>query len=104
MSPVPPFPYDGHMCITIMRPERPKFFTASPYGGTDEERSAAYAGYLNYCGSYHIDDEKGTVTYRVEVSLFPNWVGTKRIVFLAASSNQLTSNGGGQATSWKRMR
>jgi hypothetical protein len=96
---------DGQMCVTLMRPDRQKFSTASPFGGsTAEERAAAAAGYFNYCGSYHVNEEKGIVTERVELSLFPNWVGTEQMTFISVSGNQLTQRGGAHATVWERLR
>jgi hypothetical protein len=96
---------DGQMCVTIMRPDRLKFSTASPFGGsTAEERAAAAAGYFNYCGSYHVNDEKGIVTDRVELSLFPNWVGTEQLTFISVSGNELTRRGGAFASVWERLR
>jgi hypothetical protein len=96
---------DGQMCATLMRPDRQKFSTASPFGGsTAEERAAAAAGYFNYCGSYHVNEEKGIVTERVELSLFPNWVGTEQVTFISVSGNQLTRRGGAHAHVWERLR
>jgi hypothetical protein len=96
---------DGQMCVTLMRPDRPKFSTASPFGGsTAEERAAAFAGYFNYCGSYHVNDAKGIVTDRIALSLFPNWVGTEQLTFISVSGHQLTRRGGAHATVWERLR
>jgi hypothetical protein len=96
---------DGQMCVTLMRPDRQKFSTASPFGGsTAEERAAAAAGYFNYCGSYHVNEEKGIVTERIDLSLFPNWVGTEQMTFISVSGNQLTQRGGAHATVWERLR
>jgi hypothetical protein len=96
---------DGQMCITLMRPDRLKFSTATPFGGsTAEERAAAAAGYFNYCGSYHVNDEKDIVTDRIELSLFPNWVGTEQVTFISVSGHQLTRRGGAHATVWERLR
>jgi hypothetical protein len=96
---------DGQMCVTLMRPDRLKFSTATPFGGsTAEERAAAAAGYFNYCGSYHVNEEKGIVTDRIELSLFPNWVGTAQVTFISVSGNQLTRRGGAFAIVWERLR
>ena len=96
---------DGQMCATLMRPDRQKFSTATPFGGSSaEERAAAAAGYFNYCGSYRVNEEKGIVTERVELSLFPNWVGTEQVTFISVSGNQLTQRGGAHATVWERLR
>ena len=98
---------EGQMCVTIMRPDRPKFFAASPYAETVEERVAAAAvtGYFNYCGSYHVHEEKSLVTYRVDLSLFPNWVGTQQVDFISMSGDQLTWRGAiGRSIVWERLR
>ena len=65
---------DGTM-IGIMGPsDRPHFATDDVTGGTLEERAAAFATFIAYGGSYEVDEQ--TVTHHVEMSLFPNWVGT----------------------------
>lgn len=43
-------------------------------GGSVEERADAADSYLSYSGPYEIEKDKFRV--KVEVSLFPNWIGT----------------------------
>ena len=65
---------DGTM-IGIMSPDdRPRFSTDDVTGGTIDEQAAAFATCIAYGGSYELDGD--TVTHRVEMSLFPNWIGT----------------------------
>ena len=54
--------------------DRDRFETDDLTGGTDAERSAAFQSFIAYGGRYVIDGS--TVIHTVEVSLFPNWVGT----------------------------
>jgi Lipocalin-like domain len=65
---------DGYMAVTIMQADRPKFASADPGAGSPEERAAAFDTYVSYCGTYEIHGTK--VIHRIELSLFPNWVGT----------------------------
>ncbi len=68
---------DGRMWGTLMRVDRPLVdgdtFAAAP----EPERATAAAGYLNYAGTYRL--EGTTVVHEVEVSLFPNWIGTEQV-------------------------
>jgi hypothetical protein len=47
--------------------------------GTLDELAAAARGYLAYAGPYDVDEERNTLSHFVEVSLYPNWVGTTQL-------------------------
>ncbi len=67
---------DGTM-IGIMGPgDRPRFAADDVTGGTDEERSRAFASFIAYGGRYEVT--RDTVIHHVETSLFPNWIGTRQ--------------------------
>lgn len=68
---------DGRMWGTLMRVERPLVDGDTLAAAPESERAAAAAGYLNYAGTYRL--EGSTVVHEVEVSLFPNWIGTDQI-------------------------
>ena len=77
--------------IGIMGPSgRPRFEADDVTGGTDAERTAAFATFIAYGGRYEIDGD--SVTHRVETSLFPNWIGTeqRRRWVLDATGRMLT--------------
>ena len=64
---------DGRMITTIGRARR------EPIGGDllsapDAGRSAAFASFVAYAGTFEV--EGGDVIHRVEMSLFPDWVGS----------------------------
>jgi hypothetical protein len=65
---------DGTMVTAFGRSGRRRFATDDLTGGTAEERSEAFQSFIAYGGRYAIDGS--TVAHTVEVSLFPNWVGT----------------------------
>jgi hypothetical protein len=56
--------------------------------GTTEEKLKAIETYIHYCGPYEVKGDK--VIHHVEVSLFPNWVGTDQMRFFEFSGNRLT--------------
>jgi len=97
----------------LMRRDRPKFVSDDPWRGTPEEIKAAFEGFNAYCGTYEVNEEKGTVTHHVEGSMFPNWVGMDQVRFFKCSGDQLLLStppirlGGRQSTAhliWARTR
>ena len=78
----------GHMAVAIMRVGRAAFASDDLLGGTPEERAAAAAGYVTYAGRYELRD--GVVVHRIELSLFPNWVGTEQVRFVRVQGDELT--------------
>lgn len=62
----------GRMSAQLMRESRPRFGSNVP---TEQERAAAYSGFISYFGHYTIDPVKRTVTHHVEGSMSPNMVG-----------------------------
>lgn len=65
---------DGFMSVSFMSANRRKFASADIKAATAEERAAAAEGFLTYSGRYEIQGDK--VIHHIEVSFFPNWVGT----------------------------
>lgn len=78
---------DGRMSVLIAAANRPPFATDDFLGGSDEERAAALRGFIAYAGSYELGD--GFVTHRLEVSSFPNWVGTDQVRFTRLDGDRL---------------
>ena len=66
---------EGHVSVSIMRADRLAFAGDDLLAGAPEERAAAAAGYVAYAGRYEV--RGGAVVHRVELSLFPNWVGSE---------------------------
>lgn len=82
---------EGFMSAQVMRDARPAFGgAASLFGGSATEKTAAYDGYLAYYGRYAVDAEAGTVTHRIEGSLFPNWSGSTQTRHYAFDGDSLT--------------
>ena len=81
---------DGHVCVSVMRTDRPKFAANSALGGTSEEIKAAFEGYAGYCGSYEVNVGEKSVTHRLDLSWFPNWIGTAQKRFFEINDNRVT--------------
>lgn len=79
----------GHMSALLMNPDRKKFASDDLKAGTTEEIKQAYEKFDAYCGTYTIDEEKGTVTHHVEGAKFPNWVGTNQVRNFELKGNKL---------------
>ena len=103
---------DGYMSAQLMRPGRPNFASGDWFRGNDEEMKQEALGYIAYCGPYHTDEEKQTLTHSMFVSMFPNWIGQTqpRAVSIEGDvlhlSTETPINSGGKTTmsylSWKR--
>ncbi|MCP4108951.1 MAG: lipocalin-like domain-containing protein [Desulfobacteraceae bacterium] len=78
----------GYMSVAIMNADRPGFDAGDLFRGTDEEKVAAASTYLSYCGRYDILENK--VIHHIEVSLFPNWVGTDQVRNFEFDGDRLT--------------
>ena len=69
---------DGTMITTIAPAVRPPLTSGDALqGGPEDERRQAAETFIAYSGRY-VDD--GTdVVHNVEMSLYPNWVGTRQV-------------------------
>lgn len=81
---------DGHMSAQLMHGTRAPFAADALYGGSADERAAAYASYIAYYGSFTVDAAAGVVRHRVTGSLFPNWVGSEQVRHYVLDGDQLT--------------
>ena len=79
---------DGYMFVAIMAPNRLRFATEDLFSGTTEEEAQAEETYVSYCGRYDLQGD--VVFHHVELSLFPNWVGTEQERLVELRENRLT--------------
>ena len=80
---------EGHMSGHVMRRERASFASGDPLLGSAEEVRTAFEGYMAYCGSYDVNELKGTIAHILDCSLLPDWVGTIQTRFFQFSENRL---------------
>ena len=75
----------GRMSAQLMQLARPSFEIAHSWKGTPEETKAAFRGYTAYGGTFKIVDN--TVVHQVDMSLFPNWLGTDLVRIFEFQNN-----------------
>jgi hypothetical protein len=75
------------MSVAIMRPDRAKFAADDLFGRSAEERAQAAGTYVSYCGRYEFRGD--IVVHRVELSLFPNWIGVEQERLVEVTGNRL---------------
>ena len=69
------FTLDGHFTQIHVANDVPKIASGNRLTGTAEEYAAIMRRSLSVFGSYVVDEEKKTVTFRIVSSTFPNWEG-----------------------------
>jgi Lipocalin-like domain len=79
---------DGCFSVTISRAGRARFAAGDLLGGTPGEKAGAVEGFVAYAGRYSFYGDR--VVHHVELSLFPNWVGTHQERFAELSGDRLT--------------
>jgi hypothetical protein len=79
---------DGYMFVAIMGSNRLRFAADDLLSATKEEEAQAEETYVTYCGRYEFHGE--TVIHHVELSLFPNWVGSKQERLVEVRGNRMT--------------
>lgn len=79
---------DGYMSVAMMSANRTRFVDKDVKKGTNEEKAAAVDTYVSYSGRYEINED--TVIHRVDVCLFPNWVGNDQKRTFQFDGNRLT--------------
>lgn len=65
---------DGTMIALMAQAERARIASDDMTGGTEAERAQAFESFVAYGGSFEVDGN--VVSHQVEMSQFPNWVGT----------------------------
>jgi hypothetical protein len=79
---------DGRFSVTISRAGRAGFAAGDLLGGTIEEQARALEGFVAYAGRYSFHGDR--VIHHVELSLFPNWVGSDQERWVELAGGRLT--------------
>ena len=80
---------DGTMITTIGPAGRPRMTSMDPLrGGPDAERLQAAETFIAYSGRYALEGDD--VVHTVEMSLYPNWVGTRQVRHVQLSDDGQT--------------
>jgi Lipocalin-like domain len=79
---------DGRFSVTISRSGRAGFAAGDLLSGTAEEKARAMEGFVAYAGRYTFHGDR--VIHHVELSLFPNWVGSDQQRWVELAGDRLT--------------
>jgi Lipocalin-like domain len=79
---------DGRFSVTISRRDRAEFAAGDLLGGTTQEKARAVQGFVAYAGRYSFLGDR--VIHHVELSLFPNWVGSNQERWVELAGRRLT--------------
>jgi Lipocalin-like domain len=83
---------DGHFSVTVMRSNRTPFVAGDLLTGTTDEKVTAMESCAAYCGRYSFHGDH--IIHQVELSLFPNWIGTAQRRGLQLDGTRLTLSAG----------
>ena len=78
---------DGYMSATLQRPGRARLSRADPNAVSDAEKAVAFAGYLQYAGTWSVAD--GHVVHEVELAMNPNLIRTRLVRHVALDGDRL---------------
>jgi hypothetical protein len=65
---------DRTMIVLMGQADRPRIASDDVTGGTETARAEAFASFIAYGGPFEV--EGNIVSHHVQMSQFPNWVGT----------------------------
>jgi hypothetical protein len=68
----------GHYSLEICASGRPRFVANDRLRGTPDEYRAAASGCTVHWGHYVLNENDGTIVFRIEHALLPNWEGTEQ--------------------------
>jgi hypothetical protein len=79
----------GNVMMTISRRDLPQIAAKRRDAGTPEENKGILSGLLAYNGTYKVEPD-GVLSYHIETSTFPNWIGTDQKRYFKLSGNEMT--------------
>jgi Lipocalin-like domain len=105
------FTADGRYQLSIQRATLPHFASNNRTKGTSQEEHAVVEGSINHYGRYTVDENKKAITFHIDGSTFPNWIGTTQERPYTITGDALVYkvrivSGTGQPgeTTWKRVK
>ncbi len=67
---------ERYMTAVLMQSGRPHFAAGDVLGGTDAEKAAAFESANAFAGRWEVVGDE--IVHHLEVTTFPNWVGTQQ--------------------------
>ena len=79
---------DGYMSVAFAQPDRPGFASGDALRGTTAEWAACAKTYTSYAGRSEVRGDR--VLHYLDVSLYPDWLGTTQERFFILVDDRLT--------------
>jgi len=100
----------GEYAIQILKAIRPKVAAGDKNKATPDENAALVQGNNSHFGTYTVDPEKQSISFRVQHAFYPNWEGNVQVRSYTLENNLLsyvvthTTNGGATTARvvWKK--
>lgn len=99
----------GRYSLQIFKSERSKFIENDKAKGTADEYKGAVMGASTHYGTIEVDPAKQVITFHIENSSYPNWIGQDQKRNYELSGDELTyrvtarPNGDIPISVWKRV-
>lgn len=78
---------DGSMSMHMCNGERTAFTGAELFGGSESEILQAFDDYRAYAGTFRLEGDR--VTHTIELSLFPNIIGSDQVRIMRIEGDNL---------------
>lgn len=76
---------DGEMSVQISNGRQVSFDAVHRWDGAPADKARAFDDYLGYGGTYRWLSDR--VIHVIEVSLYPNWIGTEQVRYVDIQDN-----------------
>ena len=100
---------DGHMCVGLMNPERPKW--TEPRDPTEKEKILLFDSFYAYCGRYEIREAENLMIHFPELASTPDYVNSRQPRPYTFNGNRLTftgpnpgPQGGSYRITWEKVK
>jgi len=78
---------EGFVSGVMMAGNRPAFTTGDRLSASNEEKAAAWDGYVTYAGFYELEASNERVIHKIRASLYPNWSGEDQYRYINRLEN-----------------
>ena len=82
---------DGHMCVGLMNPDRPKW--KEPRDATEKEKILLFDSFYAYCGKYEIREAEQVMIHLPELASTPDYVNSTQPRPYTFEGNRMTFTG-----------
>lgn len=81
---------DGYMSVQLGKADRDNFKSDDFRHGTHSEIFHAFNHFIAYFGKYELDSDRNQIIHDIDLSMYPNWSGTKVRRYYRIEKNILT--------------